>query len=436
MTTNKLMKKLAILGGKKTVPHVNDALFHWPIVTDEDIAAVTAVLKNGSMSGTDITKAFEKDYAAWSGTTYALGTCNGTAALAAAMWACGVGAGDDVICPSLTYWASCAAALTFGATVHFADVDPETLCLDPDDLEHRIGPRTRAIIVVNYAAMPAALDPIVEIAHRHGVKVIEDNSHAQGSRYKGRMCGAIGDIAGTSLMAGKAFAVGEAGIITTNHRELYERCVAFGHYERTGAPSRFNPVDQQITLGDLLPFKGLPLGGVKHRMNQTCAAMGRVQLKHYPERIAEIDQAMNYFADQLDQIPGLRVIRPAKESGLSKGGWYFPLCHYDTTRISSLRAEKFAAAVRAEGVPCGNGANTPLHLHPYFHQADLFNMGKPTAIAFGQRDVRQGLGTLSVTESATDNIIQLPWFKRFDQDAIDQYAAAYGKVAAAARELV
>ncbi len=388
------------------------------------------------MSGTDITKEFEKEYATWNGTGFALGTCNGTAALAAAMWACGVGAGDEVICQSLTYWASCAAALTFGATVNFVEVNPETLCLDPSDMERRIGPRTKAIIVVNYASMPADLDSIIKIAHSHGVKVIEDNSHAQGSMYKGRMCGAIGDIAGASLMAGKSFAIGEAGMITTNSRELYERCVAFGHYERTGAPSRFNLVDQQITMGDLLPYKGMPLGAVKHRMNQTCAAMGRVQLKHYPERIAEIDRAMNYFADQLDKIPCLRVVRPAKGSGLTKGGWYFPLCHYDKNKISSLCAGKFAEAMNAEGVSCGNGANSPLHLHNYFHTADIFNMGKPTVIAFGQRDVRQGAGKLPVTESTVENVIQLPWFKRFDKDSIDRYVAAYRKVAEAAKELV
>jgi dTDP-4-amino-4,6-dideoxygalactose transaminase len=254
--------------------------------------------------------------------------------------------------------------------------------------------------------------------------------------YKGRMCGSIGDIAGASLMAGKAFAIGEAGMITTNNRDLFERCVAFGHYERTGAPSRFNPVDQQITMGDLLPFKGMPMGAVKHRMNQTCAAMGKVQLKHYPERIAEIDKAMNYFADQLDKIPCLKVIRPVKESGLTKGGWYFPLCHYDKTKAYGLAAEKFAEAVNAEGVmACGNGANSPLHLHNYFHSADIFNMGKPTVIAFGQRDVRQGAGTLPVTESAAGNIIHIPWFKRFDRDSIDKYADAFRKVAASAKEL-
>jgi dTDP-4-amino-4,6-dideoxygalactose transaminase len=424
-----MSQKLAIHGGSKSICEANDKLFHWPIVTDEDIEAVTSVLQAGNMSGTNITKEFEKEYATWNGTEYALGTCNGTAALTAAIWACGVGVGDEVIAPSLTYWASCAAVLTFGGTVNFADVDPVSLCLDPNDIEHRIGPNTKAIIAVNYGAMPADMNRIMAIARKHGIKVIEDNSHAQGSLYQGRMCGSLADIAGASLMAGKAFAIGEAGIITTSNRELYERCVAFGHYERTGAPSRFNPVDAQVHLADLTPYKGMPMGAVKHRMNQTCAAMGRVQLRHYPQRAAEIDRAMNYFADSLDEIPGLKVVRPAKGSGDYKGGWYFPLCHYDATKMNGLSAQKFADAMVSEGVPCGAGANGPLHLHNYFHSADIFHQGKPTAVAFGQRDVRQGTGTLKVTEKVKECVIMLPWFKHCDKTAIDQYVTAYRKVA-------
>lgn len=430
------MSNLAISGGEKTISEVNEELFHWPIVTGEDIAAVTEVLKKGTMSGTDITKEFEKEYAGWNKTSYALGCCNGTAAITAAMWACGVGAGDEVICPSMTYWASCASALTLGATVNFADVDPATLCIDPKDIEHRIGPRTKAIIVVHYGAMPADMDAIMSIVRPYGVKVIEDNSHAQGSMYKRQMCGAIGDIAGASLMSGKAFAIGEAGIITTSNRQLFERCVAFGHYERTGAPSRFNPVDAQVHLEDLTPFKGMPMGAVKHRMNQTCAAMGRVQLKYYPDRIAEIDKAMNYFADCLDQIPGLQVIRPIRDSGNSKGGWYFPLCHYNAEKIEGLNATKFAAAMIAEGIYCLSGANTPLHLHNYFHHADIFNQGKPTALAFGQRDVRQGPGTLPVTEKVKETVIMLPWFKHFDKAVIDKYVEGYHKVVDGAKEII
>jgi dTDP-4-amino-4,6-dideoxygalactose transaminase len=183
---------LAIHGGAKTVEYHDDSLFHWPIVTSEDEEAVLDVLRKGKMSAIDITQEFEKEYAAWLGVDYALGYCNGTASLLGAMWACGIGAGDEIICPAMTYWASAAGVLHLGATVNFADIDPETLCIDPDDIEHRIGPKTKAIVVVHYAGYPCDMDRILPIARKHGLKVIEDASHAHGSLYKGRSCGSLG----------------------------------------------------------------------------------------------------------------------------------------------------------------------------------------------------------------------------------------------------
>ncbi|MDO5552322.1 MAG: DegT/DnrJ/EryC1/StrS family aminotransferase [Planctomycetia bacterium] len=421
---------LAFYGGPKSIPVYDDSMFHWPIVTHEDLSAVNDVIRAGTMSGTTLTKQFEKEFADWNGCKYALGACNGTAAITAALWACGVGAGDEVICPSMTYWASCACVLNLGGTVNFADIDPVSLCLDPKDIEHRIGPRTKAIIVVHYCGHPADMDAIMAVAKRHNVKVIEDNSHAVGSLYKGRKCGTLGDIAGMSMMAGKAFAIGEAGMMLTNDRELYERCIAYGHYERTGAPSRFNPVDRQITMPDLLPYIGLPLGGVKHRMNQTCAAMGRVQLEYFQERINEIDQAMNYFMDRIEnRIDGLIGHRTPRNSGLSMGGWYVPACHYNPEKFGGLPAERFSELVRAEGIHCVNGVNSPLHLFNFFHTADIFHQGRPTALAFGQRDVRQGKGACPVSESLSNRLVQVPWFKHFRPDEIDQYVDGVCKVA-------
>jgi len=431
-----MSKKLAINGGDKAIENFKSELCVWPIVTDEDREAIVDVLDNRAMSGTDITKEFEKEYASWIGAKYALGYCNGTSALHAAMWACVVGAGDEIICPSMTYWASCTAALSLGAAVNFADIDPETLCIDPKDIEHRIGPKTKAIVVVHYAGYPADMDVIMEIAGRHNVKVIEDASHSHGSMYKGRHTGTIGDIAGMSMMSGKAFAIGEAGLMTTNNRDLYERCISFGHYARTGAPSNFNAVDAQVTNPELQKFAGVPLGGYKHRMNQWCAAMGKVQLKYYPERIAEIDKAMNYFCDLLDANPGLKAHRPPKGSGLTKGGWYYPICHYIPEELKNVPVETFCKAVNAEGVSCAPGVNKPLHLHKVFHEADIFNMGQPTMISFGQRDVRQGAGALPVSEEASARNFSLPKFTTYDKAEIEKVAAAYKKVIDNIGELV
>ncbi len=420
--------KLATLGGSPAITAEPGDLFAWPIVTDEDIAAVTDVLRNRSMSGTELTKAFEREWAAYNGTAYALGCCNGTAALLAAMWACGVGAGDEVICPGLTYWASALPALQLGATVNFADIDPDTLCIDPKDIEHRISPRTRCIVVVHYAGYPADMDAIMTVANRHGVKVIEDNSHAHGSLYKGRMTGTLGHIAAMSMMSGKGFAIGEAGMIVTDDRALYERCIAFGHYERTGLASNYNPADAQVSDAGLRRFAGAPLGGCKHRMNQTCAAMGRVQLRHFPARIREIQAAMGRFWDLLADVPGIRPHRPSDPAS-STGAWYISLGLYSAGELGGLPCETFCEAVRAEGFPCRAGANKPLYTHPVFHEADIFHQGKPTAIAFGQRDVRQQQGSLPVTDSIASIAFGAPWFKHDRPEAIRPYAEAFRKVA-------
>lgn len=427
---------LALNGGPPTVTTSPADIFDWPIVTAEDEAAVLEVLRRGAMSGTDVTKLFEAEFADWMGTEFALGYPNGTESLRAAMWACGVGAGDEIIAPSMAYWASSAPALSLGAAINFADVDPDSLCIDPTDIEHRIGPRTKAIVVVHFGGHPCDMDPIVAIARQNGVRVIEDVSHAQGSLYKGHMCGTIGDVGAMSLMAGKSLAVGEAGMLVTDDRRIYERCVAYGHYERTGVRSHHNPVDQQITDPSLQQFSGVPIGGFKHRMHQLSSAIGRVQLRHYPGRIREIQKAMNRFWDLLEGVPGVKAHRPAEGSGSTMGGWYYARGLYRSRELSGLSTDRFCEAVRAEGVSaCFPGANAPLHTHNVFNLADLFGTGKPTMVSFTERDVRQGPGTLPVSESIAETVIGVPWFKHDQPEIIAQYAAAYRKVAEHAEEL-
>ncbi|MHC4714055.1 MAG: DegT/DnrJ/EryC1/StrS family aminotransferase [Planctomycetota bacterium] len=434
MTTTS--SSLALLGGAKAVTKDPGDIFKWPIVTSEDEQAVLEVLRAGKMSGNDVSKQFEFEFAQWMGLEYALTYPNGTDSLRAAMWAVGVGAGDEIVCPSMTYWASATQALTLGAAANFADIDRDTLCVDPNDIEHRIGPRTKAIMVVHYAGHPADMDRIMPIAHKHGVKVIEDVSHAQGSLYKGKMCGTFGDVAAMSLMAGKSLPIGEGGILLTNHRSIYERCVAYGFYERTGAPSRYNPPQRAITDPDLARYAGVPLGGYKHRLNQTASAMGRVQLKYYPDRIREIQAAMNRFWDLLEGAPGIAAHRPPRASGSAMGGWYAARGLYRADELAGLPCDRFCEAVRAEGfADCFPGANRPLHVHPVFHKADIFNMGEPTMVSFGQRDLRQGHGSLPVSESIHETAFGIPWFKHDRPGIIEEYALAYRKVSEHAGEL-
>jgi len=306
--------------------------------------------------------------------------------------------------------------LSLGATPVFADVSPDTYVIDPKDIEHRVTPNTKAILVVHYGSMPCDMDPI---AKRHGLKVIEDVSHAQGGLYKGRMLGTIGDAAGISLMAGKPLVAGEGGMLLTNDRLVYERVIAFGHYERTFAV---------IEDPSLKPYAGMPIGGHKYRMNQLSSALGRTQLRHYRERMVEIQKAMNYFWDHVEDLPGIVAIRPPKDSGSTMGGWYSPMGIYRSQELGGLPLKRFIGALRAEGVRISAGANHPIHLHPLMNDCDVYGNGAPTRIAHAARDVRQGPGSLPVTEAAMENIYKVPWFKKFMPDHIDQYALAFRKI--------
>ncbi len=428
------MRVLALTGGTPAVPaQVPEALFHWPVVTAEDEAAVVEVMRAGVMSQTGVTVEFEREFAAWHGIGYALAHNNGTSALRAAMWACGVGAGDEVIAPAMAYWASSAAALTLGATVNFADIDPVTLNIDPEDIEHRIGPATRLIVVVHSNGYPADMDRIMAIARRHRIRVLEDASHAHGGWYRGRRIGTLGDIAAMSLMSAKPFPVGEGGMLLTGDRELYERAISFGHYERT-LTTRYGTA----SIGDsaLLYYAGIPLGAVKNRMNQMCSAMGRVQLRHIEKRIADIQEAMNYFWDRLEGVPGIRAHRVAPGSASTMGGWYLPMGLYVKEELDQLPCARFCEGLRAEGIATAYPGGPQLHRHPFFLEADLLHQGRPTALAYGQRDVRQDAGALPVTERIDELAIPMPWFKHPDRAAIDHYAAAIRKVSEHFRELL
>ncbi|WP_158289404.1 DegT/DnrJ/EryC1/StrS family aminotransferase [Paenibacillus flagellatus] len=414
------VEQLALFGGPKAVVEQDESLFKWPIITEEDEAAAVQVLRDGAMSGTDITKAFEREFADWLGMSYALAFNNGTNALLGAFYGCGVGVGDEIICPSVTYWASALPAYSLGASVVFAEIDPVTLCLDPNDIEHRITDKTKAIVVVHYLGHPADMDPIMAIAKKHNLKVIEDVSHAQGGYYKGRRVGTIGDVGAMSLMAGKSFAIGEGGIFVTNDEEIYERAIALGHYERFNA---------DIRTPYLQPHIGLPYGGYKFRMHQVSSAVGRVQLKYYDERIGEIDKAMNRFWDRLEGVPGIRPHRPEKGSGSTMGGWYAAHGHYVPEELGGLSVTRFCEAVRAEGVPTQAGCNIPLHLHPLQHEVDVYGHGKPTIIANASRDVRQPKGSLPVSEAIPERVFWIPWFKHYRPEQIDRYADAFRKAA-------
>lgn len=423
------MSKLALLGGPKAISAGED-LLSWPIVTSAMEEAVLEVLREGKISDLDITVEFEKEFARWLGVEYALANNTGTAAIHCALFGLGIGRGDEIICPSMTYWASCAPVLSLGGKVVFADIDPSSLCIDPHDIERCIGERTKAIVVVHYSGMPADMEAIQSIAGKHGLAVLEDCSHSHGSLYRGRMTGTFGDVAAFSLMSTKSLPIGEGGMLATKDRRIYERAIAFAHYARHR---------DFLTIPEIRAGAGIPWGGYKYRLNQLCSAIGREQLKNYAAQMAEIDRGMNLFWDLLEGTPGIRAHRPPKDSGLTMGGWYNPLGHYLSEKLGGLSVTRFCEALRAEGVGDSQpGCNLALHTHPLFSKLDVYGEGRSTCLTGSAKKTRRRSGekNLRVSAGIQAKIFKVPWFRRYRRGAIEEYARAVRKVAESCGELL
>ena len=419
-----MSSRLAIDGGPMAVRTFTDA-FDWPRLTEEDEQAALEVLRRGTMSESDVTEAFETEFADWQGRSFALGYNSGTAAMWGAMYGVGVGAGDEVIAPSVAWWSAVVPCMGLGATPVFADIDPESLCLDPRSFAERITDRTAAVVVIHNHGHPADIDSILEIAAEHDVAVIEDVAHAPGGTYRGERVGNFGDAALFSFQSWKPLAAGEGGMLVTDGRDVFERAVAFSHYDRH---------EELLTDPDLAAFAGIPFGGQRHTMHQVSAAVGRGQLARYDDQMAEIQRSMHYFWDQLADVPGIEAHR-TDDAEATMGGWFLPKGHYDPAELGDVPVERFAEAVRAEGSVCRPGDNEVLHVHPLFSDADIYGHGEPTRLANADRDVRESPDALPVAERVQERCMSVPWFRQYRPDVIDQHASAYRKVATNADRL-
>jgi perosamine synthetase len=413
-----MKEKLAINGGKPAITQ-DWPKEQWPVINPEDEAAVLDVLRQRKMSGTDITVEFEKEYAQWQGAKYALACNNGTSALHCAMFGIGLRRGDEVISTTWTYWASHVALTNLGVTVIFGDIDPHTLCLDACDVERRITPRTRAIVVPHIYGYPADMDAFMQLAEKYNLKIIEDYSHSHGAVWHGRKVGSIGHVGAASIMTGKPMAAGEGGVLNTDDQEIYERAVMFGHYER---------IAKCVKNPDWLRYEGLPLGGFKYRMHQMTSAMARVRLKYYDQDRAPGLQSLERLFRQLEDIPGVDFNFPLHDPSIKVASSYCQAFILGDEIINRVPNTVIAEAVRAEGVQCSAGGYYCHHLHPFWNECDVYGDGKPTRLAFADRDVRQKPGDCPVAERINHRLISVPRFVGFDPERVDQIAAAYRKV--------
>ena len=285
--------KLAIAGGAPVLDRSDYK--NWPIITDDDRRLVNEVLDSGIVAGGTAQQvtALEKEWAEYVGTKHCLTTVSGTSALQMALAALGVGPGDEVITSAFTFLASASCALHQMAIPVFVDIDPKTYCMDPNALEAAITERTKVLIPVHIQGLPADMDPIMKIAKKHNLKVLEDAAQAHGAIYKGRKVGSIGDISAFSLNCLKNLCGGEGGLLNTDSQEYVDQATLIRCFG--------DEIDEETRRRQY----NASILGYMYRNQELPAALARGQLKHLDEnnaiRIANADS----LTAELSKIPGV-----------------------------------------------------------------------------------------------------------------------------------
>ncbi len=256
----------------------------WPLLSAAEREAVLRVLDRGTLSGAlaPEVKAFEQEFAAFTGAAHCLTTNSGTSALHVAVSAAGIGPGDEVITSAFTFLASALAVLHHNAIPVFADIDPVTFNLDPAEVARKITPRTKAIIPVHIHGMPADMDEILELARKHNLVVIEDAAQSHGASYKGRQAGTLGHFGAFSVQSSKNLSAGEGGLLITDDPELYRKANSMRQFGEEAADTSLAGVDPNRPLDDMRDYNAVTVGWM-YRMNELTAAVGRCQLSRLKE---------------------------------------------------------------------------------------------------------------------------------------------------------
>ena len=340
------MSKLAVGGG---TPVRTKPFPQWPIYGKEEEEAILRVIRSGvwGLGDSDEIPSFERRFAEYQGARYGVTCCNGTVALRIALLAMEICAGDEVIVPAYTFLATATAVLESNATPVFVDIEPDTYNLDPKLIEAAVTPRTKAIIPVHFAGCAANMDAIMEIAERRNLIVIEDAAHAHGGQYKGRGLGSIGHMGCFSFQGSKNLNCGEGGFITTNDKHLYDMCESIHNCGRWADGPWYA---HQFMSGN-------------YRLTTIQAALLSAQLNRLPEQVALRETNAAYLSKRLCEIPG--ITPQARSSDETRKVYHLYLFRFDEEAFG-LPRERFAEAMRAEGIPAGEGYPIPLYRQPIF----------------------------------------------------------------------
>jgi dTDP-4-amino-4,6-dideoxygalactose transaminase len=338
--------KLAILGGKpiRTAPFPQ-----WPVSGKEEEDALLRVLRSGRWgrcAGGEVER-FERRFAEYHGAKYGLAVTSGTVALRVALMAIGIEAGDEVIVPPYTFLATATAVVECNATPIFVDIEPDSYNLDPTLIESAITPRTKAIIPVHLAGLPADMDAILAIAEKHGLTVIEDGAQAHGAVYKGRRVGPLGQLSCFSFQASKNVNSGEGGIVLTSDEHLYELARSFHNCGRLPDGPWY---EHHIISGN-------------YRLTEFQAALLSCQFDRLEEQFRQREANAAYLAERLSHVPGIAV-QTCRISDV-RHAYHLFLFRYDP-EVYRCPKRVFLKALRAEGIPASEGYLLPLHRQPLF----------------------------------------------------------------------
>ena len=324
-------------------------------VDEGDVAAVCTVLRSDWLTTGPKVAEFERAMADFVGAGHAVAVSSGTAALHCAMYAMGIGAGDEVIVPPMTFAATANCVVYQGGRPVFVDVEPRTLLLDPDKIEEKITSRTKAVIAVDYAGQPCDYDRLTAIARKHGLVLIADGCHSLGATYKGGKVGSLADMTAFSFHPVKHVTTGEGGMITTDNAEFAERMrifrnhgIADDHRRREKAGSWF------YEMTDL---------GYNYRLTDFQCALGLAQLEKLPAWLTRRREIAARYDETLAALPAIETptVLPDRDSA-----WHLYVVRLNLDRLRVGRAGVFQA-LRAENI----GVNVhyiPVPLHPYYRK--------------------------------------------------------------------
>ena len=318
-----------------------------------DIAEVVTCMTDPYLTTGPRVRKFEEDVCNYTGAKYGVAVCNGTAALHVAVNAAGITKGDEVIVADVTFVASANSVVYEGATVVFADIDPDTLNIDVESVESLVTPKTKAIIAVDMCGQPVDLDPLLDIARRHGLTLIEDASHALGASYKGRKVGSVADLTTLSFHPVKNITTGEGGMVVTNNEEFYNRmCIFRSHGINRDYRAREKQASHRYDMVSL---------GYNYRITDLQCGLGSSQLK----KIDDFVKRRNEISDMYDEaFAKFDTINPVVNIAGVVNAHHLYVIKIDLDRLSCDR-DAFYVALRKENI----GVNVhymPVHAHAYY----------------------------------------------------------------------